>query len=224
MLPKLTDVEARLIGCLMEKSITTPDQMPLTLNALTNAANQKSAREPVMSLTKVEVQRATRALAQRSLVHIDENFKSGVEKYKQRLCGTGQFADLRLTKPQFAILTLLLLRGAQTPGELRARAGRLHEFATNEEVAAAARERVDEDAGEHSLLVELPRAKGRKEAQFMHQLCGAVDLANYAEMAASAGPGRSADKERIAELEQRIAELEAENAELWEQLDEQHKA
>lgn len=224
MLPKLTDIEARLIGCLMEKSVTTPDQMPLTLNALTNAANQKSARDPVMSLTKIEVQRASRALAQRSLVHIDENFKSGVEKYKQRLCGTGQFADIKLSKAQFAILTVLLLRGPQTPGEIRSRAGRLYEFATNEDVAAAARELVDEDAGEHALLVQLPRTKGRKEAQFMHQLCGPVDLEAYAEMAASSGSGRSADKERIAELEKRVAELEAENAELWEQLDAKDKA
>ncbi|MGN8159134.1 YceH family protein [Salinisphaera sp. SWV1] len=223
MLPTLTDIEARIIGCLMEKSVTTPDQMPLTLNALTNAANQKSAREPVMSLTKIEVQRAARALAARSLVQIDENFKSGIEKYKQRMCGAGQFTDIKLTKAQFAVLTLLLLRGPQTPGEIRSRAGRLHDFATNEDVAAAARELVDDDDLDNSLLVELPRMKGRKEAEFMHQLCGAVDMEAYAGMAAE-GPGRSADKERIAELEKRVAELEAENAELWEQLDAQSKA
>ncbi|AWN16468.1 YceH family protein [Salinisphaera sp. LB1] len=222
MLPTLTDIEARLIGCLMEKSVTTPDQMPLTLNALANAANQKSAREPVMSLTKIEVQRAARALAARSLVQIDENFKSGIEKYKQRMCGASQFTDIKLTKAQFAILTLLLLRGPQTPGEIRSRAGRLYDFATNEDVTAAARELVDDDDPDNSLLVELPRMRGRKEAEFMHQLCGAVDRDAYAETAA-ANSGRSADKERIAELERRVAELEAENAELWEQLDAQVK-
>ncbi|MES1954546.1 YceH family protein [Salinisphaera hydrothermalis] len=217
MLPKLTDVEARIIGCLMEKSVTTPDQMPLTLNALTNAANQKSAREPVMSLTRVEVQRAARALAQRSLVQIDENFKSGVEKYKQRMCGAGQFADIKLTKAQFAIVTLLLLRGPQTPGELRSRAGRLYDFPDNDAASAAARELIDEEGLEHSLLVQLPRTKGRKDAEFMHQLCGPLDLEAYA-AAASEGPGQSAAQERIAALEQRVAELEAENAALREQL------
>lgn len=222
MLPTLTDIEARLIGCLMEKSVTTPDQMPLTLNALTNAANQKSAREPVMALTKIEVQRAARALASRSLLHIEENFKNGIEKYKQRLCGAGQFADIKLTKAQFAIITLLLLRGPQTPGELRSRAGRLFDFADNEAVIATARELVDKGDLENSLLVELPRMKGRKDAEFMHQLCGALDLEAYAETAAE-GSGRSADKERIAALEQRVAELEADNAELREQLGAQYK-
>lgn len=132
MLPKLNDTEARLIGSLMEKSVTTPNQMPLTLNALINAANQKSAREPVMSLTQADTQRTARTLASRSLIHIDENFKSGVEKYRQRLCGTGQFSDIRLTPAQFAIITLLLLRGPQTPGELRSRAGRLYDFPDND--------------------------------------------------------------------------------------------
>ena len=80
MLPQLTATEARVIGCLMEKAVTTPDQYPLTLNALTNAANQKSSREPVMALKPAEVQRAARALRDRSLVHIEENFKNGVEK------------------------------------------------------------------------------------------------------------------------------------------------
>ncbi len=222
MLPKLTDIEARLIGCLMEKSLTTPDQMPLTLNALTNAVNQKSAREPVMSLSKIEVQRAARALASRTLILIDENFKSGVEKYKQRLCDGGQYADIKLTKAQFAIVTLLLLRGPQTPGELRSRGGRLYNFADNNSVATTARELTDTDDPDNSLLVELPRMKGRKEAQFMHQLCGPVDREAYAGIAAEQSRG-SVDKTRIAELEQRVSELEAENAVLREQVDTQRK-
>lgn len=222
MLPKLTDVEARLIGCLMEKSVTTPDQMPLTLNALTNAVNQKSAREPVMSLSKIEVQRAARALASRTLILIDENFKSGVEKYKQRLCDGGQYADIKLTKAQFTIVTLLLLRGPQTPGELRSRAGRLYKFADNNAVVTTARELTDTDEPDNSLLVELPRIKGRKEAQFMHQLCGPVDRKAYAGVAAQQSRG-SADKRRIAELEHRVSELEAENAVLREQVDTQRK-
>lgn len=213
MLPELTDVEARLIGCLMEKSVTTPDQMPLTLNALTNAANQKSSRDPVMALTQVEVQQTARKLADRNLIRVDENFKSGVEKYRQRLCGTGQFADIRLDNAQFAIMTLLLLRGAQTPGELRSRAGRLHAFEDNAAVAEAAQALVDSDSPESSLLVKLPRRKGRKDSEFMHQLCGVVDMQAYAEAAAS-DTHRSASRERIRELEQQVAELEAEKAKL----------
>lgn len=220
MLPKLDETETRLIGCLMEKSVTTPDQMPLTLSALTSAANQKSARDPVMSLTRAEVQRAARNLASRSLVHIDENFRSGVEKYRQRLIGAGQFADIKLTKAQFAIVTLLLLRGPQTPGELRTRTRRLHPFEDNEAVAAQARELCDEDNAENALLIQLPRLKGRREAQFMHQLGGAIDLAEYEALAAPPDRG-SAQATRIAELEMRIRELEAENAMLYEELEKQ---
>ncbi|MDA3919501.1 MAG: DUF480 domain-containing protein [Salinisphaera sp.] len=218
MLPQLTDIEARIIGCLMEKSITTPDQYPLTLNALTNACNQKSAREPVLTLKPMDVQRACRALKDRSLLHIEENFKNGVQKYKQRLCNT-QFNDLKFTRAGFAIVTLLLLRGAQTPGELRARAGRLHEFADNEAVSAAADELIDTEDSADSIIIRLPRTPGRKEAELMHQFCGAIDVDAYVARHGSArSSGSSADLERIRALEARVAELEAENAELKELL------
>lgn len=220
MLPEFDKTQTRLIGCLMEKSVTTPDQMPLTLAALTNAANQKSARDPVMTLTRAEVQRTARNLASRSLLHIDENFRSGVEKYRQRLFGAGQFADFKLTQAQFAIVTLLLLRGPQTPGELRTRARRLYAFEDNEAVAAQARELCDESNAENALLIQLPRLKGRREAQFMHQLGGPVDLSEYEALAAPPSQG-SAQAKRIAELEQRVRELEAENANLYEELERQ---
>ena len=217
MLPQLTATEARVIGCLMEKSVTTPDQYPLTVNALTNACNQKSAREPVMALKPAEVQRAARALCDRSLVHIDENYKNGVKKYKQRLCNT-TYNDLQLSKAQYAVLTLLLLRGAQTPGELRARSGRLHSFDDNTAVTDAVADLAVED--ENALLVQLPRTAGRKEAELMHQLCGPVDVAADAEKAvASRGDGGSAQG-RIADLEARVRELEAENADLRQRLGE----
>jgi len=119
VLPKLTATEARIIGCLMEKSVITPDVYPLTLNALTNACNQKSSREPVMSLSQGEVQRTVRELQARHLVRIEENFKSGVEKYTQRFCN-GRLDEFQFDPAQFAIVCLLLLRGPQTPGELRA--------------------------------------------------------------------------------------------------------
>lgn len=218
MLPQLSDIEARIIGCLMEKSITTPDQYPLTVNALTNACNQKSAREPVMALKPMEVQRTCRALSDRSLLHIDENFKNGVQKYKQRLCNT-QFNDLKFNNAQFVLVTLLLLRGAQTPGELRARSGRLHAFADNNAVTSAAAALIDTEDTADSILIQLPRTPGRKDAELMHQFCGTVDVEAYVTEHGAAGPAGRASDERIQTLEARVAELEAENAELKELLD-----
>ena len=215
MLPQLTATEARVIGCLMEKAVTTPDQYPLTLNALTNAANQKSSREPVMALKPAEVQRAARALRDRSLVHIEENFKNGVEKYKQRLCNT-TYNDLQLSKAQYAVLTLLLLRGPQTPGELRARSGRLYTFDDNAAVTTAVADLTGED--DSALFVQLPRTPGRKEAEFMHQLCGPVDIAAHAQQAAANRGSSGSSQGRIAELEARVQELETENAALRRRL------
>jgi uncharacterized protein YceH (UPF0502 family) len=202
MLPKLTDTEARVIGCLMEKAVTTPNQYPLTLNALVNACNQKSSREPVMALQPAEVQRTARGLQERSLVMIDENFKTGAEKYKQRLCNT-HFNDLQLDAAQYAIVCLLLLRGAQTPGELRARSPRLHAFADNEAVSETLATLTE---GEHEpLVVKLPRAPGRKDSEYMHQLCGPVDVQAYTSAASGSG-----DSERVAQLQRKVSELEAE--------------
>ena len=136
MPPNLSINEARVVGCLMEKSVVTPEQYPLTPNALTNACNQKSGRNPVMSLEQGMVQRIARDLGTKHLVQIEENFKSGVEKYKQRFCNT-TFSDYQFDPPQFAIVCLLLLRGPQTPGELRARSGRLYAFVDNAAVVDA---------------------------------------------------------------------------------------
>ena len=134
MLPlNLSANEVRIIGCLMEKSVTTPDQYPLTLNALTNACNQKSSRDPVMTLAQGVVQHTVRELENKHLLRLEENFKRGIEKYSQRFCNTS-FSELQFDPAQFALVCLLLLRGPQTPGELRARSGRLHEFADNETV------------------------------------------------------------------------------------------
>lgn len=220
MLPILTDVDARIIGCLMEKSVTTPDQYPLTLNALTNACNQKSARDPVMALKPADVQRACRDLKGRSLLHIEENFKNGTEKYKQRLCNT-TFNELKFNAGEFAIVTLLLLRGPQTPGELRARASRLHTFTDNDTVSDTANGLIDAEDSEDSVLVKLPRTPGRKDAEFMHQFCGPVDLQAHAQAAASQRSAADSSRGRIAKLEARIAELEQENAALKTRL-EQH--
>ena len=120
---ELNPIEARVMGCLLEKSVVTPDQYPLTLNALTNACNQKSSREPVMSLNTGEVQHAVRALQDKHLITCEENFKTQIEKYTHRLCNT-PFSDYQFDQSQFAIICVLLLRGPRTPGELRANSGR----------------------------------------------------------------------------------------------------
>lgn len=215
MLPKFTATEARIIGCLMEKSVITPDVYPLTLNALTNACNQKSSREPVMSLTQGEVQRTVRDLHAKHLVRIVENFKSGVEKYTQRFCN-GRLDEFQFDPAQFAIICLLLLRGPQTPGELRAHSGRLHTFADNEAVVAALAG-LAERAGP-PLVVKLPRTPGRKDSEYMHLFSGPVAIATHAREATATTPSETPAKISVSELAERISRLEAELAELKEQL------
>jgi uncharacterized protein len=212
VLPILTANEARVIGCLMEKSINTPDQYPLTLNALTNACNQKSGRDPVMSLDKGVVQHTARDLRDKHLVQIEENFKSGVEKYKQRFCNTA-LGELQFDEPQFAIVCLLLLRGPQTPGELRARSERLHTFEDNAAVVDAINSlnKLKSDP----LIVQLPRTPGRKDSEYMHLFCGPVDVEAHASKAASTA---HAERSNVSDLEQRVVRLEEEMAELRAQL------
>lgn len=207
MLLNLTANECRVIGCLMEKSIYTPDQYPLTLNALTNACNQKSGRNPVMSLNKGVVQHTARELSDKHLVHIEENFKNGVEKYTQRFCNT-RFGDYQFDPPQFAIVCLLLLRGPQTPGEIRARSGRLHEFADNTAVVDALSSLLN---GSDPLIVKLPRTPGRKDSEYMHLFSGPIDVEAHAMKATAA---TTAERDSKSDLEQRVAKLEAEVVEL----------
>lgn len=212
MLPNLTTNEARVIACLMEKSIFTPDHYPLTLNALTNACNQKSARDPVMSLEKGVVQHVARDLRDKHLVQIEENFKNGVEKYKQRFCNTA-LGEFQFNPPQFAIICLLLLRGPQTPGELRTRCDRLHTFVDNAAVVDTINSLNNLECG--PLIVQLPRTPGRKDSEYMHLFCGPIDVEAHAIKATS-----ETKQTRISttELEQRVAKLEAEVEELKTQL------
>ena len=207
MLPQLDDIEARIIGCLIEKSIVTPDQYPLTLNALTNACNQKSSRDPIMSLKPGEVQHAIRALEAKHLVRTDENFKSRTEKYAQRFCNT-RYSDQQFDPAQLAIVCLLLLRGPQTPGELRARSGRLHAFADNNEVVVAANSLIEREG--EPMLVNLPRAPGRKDSEYMHLFCGPVDVEAYASAAQSMKAPAASKRSSVTDLEERVSRLEAE--------------
>ena len=215
MLELLNEQEARVIGCLIEKSIVTPDQYPMTLNALTNACNQKSSRDPVMSLQPGEVQHTLRVLEDRHLVMTQENFKSRTDKYSQRFCST-RYSDLQLDAAEVAIVCLLLLRGAQTPGELRARSGRLHTFEDNSEVVAKLNGLIEREA--YPIVVKLPRTPGRKDSEYMHLFGGPIDIDAHAAAAEAARPAASARQGGVAELAERIEKLEKEVAELKQQL------
>ena len=210
MLPlDLTANQIRVIGCLMEKSVTTPEQYPMTLNALTNACNQKSSRDPVMSLSQGTVQHTVRELADRHLLRIEENFRRGVEKYAQRFCNTS-YSELQFDAAGYAVVCLLLLRGPQTPGELRARSGRLHRFTDNDAVVAAI-DALNRLHGE-TLIARLPRTPGRKDSEYMHLFGGPLDRVEEDEPSRAEPP--PALEPGLVELERRISELEAEVARL----------
>lgn len=230
---ELSEKEARVIGCLMEKSVITPDQYPMTLNALTNACNQKSSREPVMSLEPGEVLNTLRSLQDKHLVRVEENFKTQVEKFTQRLCNT-PFSDYQFDPAQFAIMTVLLLRGARTPGELKANVGRLHTFADNAEVQETLNTLIDREGG--PVVTQLPRTPGRRDNEYAHLLSGpvtgAASAAPETDAAAPASPSappvaptpepvstdQSALTARLAELEDEVAGLKAELAALKREL------
>ncbi|MFT5550437.1 MAG: hypothetical protein ACI9CO_002370 [Candidatus Azotimanducaceae bacterium] len=207
--------EVRIVGCLMEKSFTTPDQYPLTLNALTNACNQKSARSPVMALTQGAVQHATRGLSDKRLVRTEENFSRGIEKYSHRFCNTA-YSELQFDDAQYAIVCVLLLRGSQTPGELRAHSGRLHEFADNAAVVEALSELMTRD--DAPLVVQLPRTPGRKDAEYMHLFSGSIDVDAYVEAVQINKSSEPSSRVNMADLAQRLSDLEAEVADLKQQL------
>jgi len=215
VLQELDDKEARIVGCLIEKSIVTPDQYPLTLNALTNACNQKSGRNPVMALQQGDVQHVLRVLEAKHLVRVEENFKSRTEKYTQRFCNT-RYSDFHFDPSQLAIVCLLLLRGPQTPGELRARSGRLHSFADNGEVVLALNSLIEREG--EPLVVKLPRTPGRKDSEYMHLFSGPIDLEAHASEAQSAKPTTSSERVTVAELAERVSQLEAEVADLKKRL------
>ncbi|WP_281647408.1 YceH family protein [Parendozoicomonas sp. Alg238-R29] len=199
----LTLNEARVVGCLLEKESTTPDQYPLTLNALVNACNQKSSRDPVLSLTSAEVTQALNNLIDQRLV--SEESGSRTCRYKHRFCNTA-FSHLQLSEQERAIVCLMLLRGAQTPGEFRSRSGRMATFGDVSDVESALQEMVSKE-----LVVQLPREPGRRESRFAHLFSGEVDVPPAIKAAQS-------DRERIRELEQEVEELKVEVERLRYQL------
>lgn len=206
---ELTAIEARIIGCLIEKEVTTPDYYPLTLNSLTTACNQKSNREPVMSLGDSEVQQAVDALISRRLVSDESSFNSRANKYQHRFCNT-EFGDLKLTQQEKGIVCCLLLRGAQTPGELRTRTNRLAEFSDVKQLEAVLEQMATREEG--ALVVKLPREAGKRESRFMHLFSGPVEVeAMSAPVASSSG-----DESRLESLEHEVAQLKSELAQLRE--------
>jgi len=202
-----------VLGSLLEKAVTTPDQCPLTLNALTAACNQKSNRDPVMSLDQGVVQRTTRQLEEKYLLSRIENYKSSVEKYTQRLCNT-QLSELQFNEAEYAIICLLMLRGPQTPGELRSRSGRLHVFDSNQEVDQVLDGLIEREGG--PVVARLPRTSGRMDSEYAHLFSGEIE--SVPKMAdATTQPRRES---RVDHLEKRVDALERALISLAEQLGE----
>jgi uncharacterized protein YceH (UPF0502 family) len=168
-----------------------------------------------MSISQGEVQHTIRALEEKHLVVTEENFKSRSEKYSQRFCGT-RYSGYQFDPAQVAVVCLLLLRGPQTPGELRARSGRLHTFADNSEVVVTLNSLVEGDG--EPLLVKLPRTPGRKDSEYMHLFSGPVDVEAHVSQAQSAAAESSAGRVSSADLLERVEKLEAEVAELKSRL------
>jgi uncharacterized protein YceH (UPF0502 family) len=215
---QLSPIEARLIGCLIEKQITTPDQYPLSLNALVLACNQKSNRHPVLELDDAAVQNTLDQLARKHLVIERSGFGSRVPKYQHRFCNT-EFGTLKLSPQELAIVCELLVRGPQTPGELRSRATRMAPFADVAQVEAVLEAMVSRADG--PLVVRLPREPGRRDSRWAHLFSGPVDVAALEAAAAAAPPAAAADADspsRLERLEQALNELRAEVDELKRRL------
>jgi uncharacterized protein len=208
---QLTPIEARVLGALIEKEITTPEYYPLSLNALLNACNQKSNRDPVMNLDENTVRAALRSLADQSLAR-SAGGDSRVAKYEHRVNELFNFH-----RHEIAVLCVLLLRGPQTPGELRTRAERMHPFEDLDSVHSALNLLMKR---EPPLIAVLPRQPGTKESRYVHLLSGtpaqAADMASVSAHVVEAVPAPSAasSAERIAHLESELSSLRAELADL----------
>ncbi|BEM87081.1 UPF0502 protein [Serratia marcescens] len=201
---ELSAKEARVIGCLLEKQVTTPDQYPLSLNAITLACNQKTNREPVMDLSESEVQQLLDLLLRKHFLRTLSGFGNRVVKYEQRFCNS-EFGQLKLSPAELAVIATLLLRGAQTPGELRTRTNRMHEFSDVSEVEQVLQQLATREDG--PFVVRLVREPGKRESRFMHLFSGQVDEAPLA-----------LEPETDDELSARVSALEIEVAELKRQM------
>src|ERR1700746_40178 len=207
----LTETEARVLGSLVEKDITTPDYYPLSLNALVNACNQKSNREPVMNLNDDAVRQALHSLNEKGLAGTASGAgDSRVAKFEHRM----QEA-FNLTRPETALLCVLLLRGPQTPGELRGRAERLHRFEDLTDVQSTLQKLMTR---EEPLAKVLPRQPGTKEARYAHLLCGDKPEWDAPAPVVEARSESGVDDARIVRLEEEVAALRKEMADLKDEV------
>jgi len=205
----LTLSEARVLGCLMEKDVTTPDYYPLTLNSLQAACNQKSSRYPVVEYDGKEVVRAVDGLRGKKLAMLVGQGGARVPKYRHIAEET-----LALNPQQFALLTCLLLRGPQTAGEVKTRSERLFQFDSPEQVEGILEEMCAQT--EAPLVIKLPRQPGKRECRYAHLLCGIPEISDEEEAAVAPEMAR----QQVEQEESRIAQLEAQIEELRGQFDE----
>jgi len=211
---KLTAAEARVLGALIEKEATTPDYYPLTMNALINASNQRSNRDPVMDLDEDELRQALHGLENKQLAGRARNADGRVTKYEHWLGEAFNFS-----RAETALICVLLLRGPQTPGELRSRTERIHEFAEISDVIAGLQKLMER---EPSLVALLPRQPGARESRYAHLLSGPVESIQMPAVDAPASrsaAGTGEQDDRIAQLESTVAELQREVVALREKID-----
>jgi uncharacterized protein YceH (UPF0502 family) len=210
----LTPQQCRVIGVMLEKETTTPEHYPLSLNSLTNACNQKSNREPVMSLSESQVQDIVDELAEMNLVSDQGAFGGRVAKYHHRFCNT-EFGNLQFTKQQAAIICVMFLRGPQTPGELRTRTNRLADFANVSEVETTLS--TLQNFADDPLVIKLPREAGKRDSRYAHTFCGAEQpvVNDMPELVSENGSELS---QRVAQLEKRLDQLTTQMADLLDQL------
>lgn len=208
---ELDSLEARVIGCLIEKQVTTPDQYPLSLNALVNACNQKSNRDPVMSVDEPTLQRTIDALSRKHLVLERSGFGSRVPKYQQLFCNT-EYGTLKFSPQELAVICELLLRGPQTPGELRSRASRMATVTDVGEIEAVLQSLLERESG--PLVARLAREPGRRESRYMQLFSGEPSPQALASTAAADGAPESLEAgtlaSRVARLEDEVRQLRTE--------------
>ncbi|WP_202304843.1 YceH family protein [Dryocola clanedunensis] len=201
---QLTATEARVVGSLLEKQVTTPEQYPMSVNGVVTACNQKTNREPVMDLKEHDVQETLDMLVKRHFLRTVSGFGNRVTKYEQRFCNS-EFGDLKLSPAEVAIVTTLLLRGAQTPGELRSRAARMFEFSDMAQVENILETLASREDG--PFVARMPREPGKRESRYMHLFSGEVEtLATVADAMVSALPADDLNA-RVALLEEEVTEL-----------------
>lgn len=210
----LTDIETRVLGSLIEKQVTTPEYYPLTLNALTLACNQKNNRHPVTAYSENQVADAVESLREKNLTYVFYGSTSRVPKFKHVMPEV-----MHLSHPELALMCVLMLRGAQTPGELRGSASRLHDFSSLEEVEETLNGLISHEP--EPLVARLPRQPGQKEVRFAHLLSGQIDVdALAAEIEhAAVTPSRRGGSEQVERLEQKVDALSAEVVKLKEQFE-----